>query len=77
MKLFEMKVVSDIVAVSGSILGSTIIAMNLGYNALGYFFFILASIATLHLLCISTASKSLYVVNAYFLVINVVGLFRY
>ena len=72
-----LKLIADIFAVGGSIIGSTLIASNTGHNGLGYFFFILASFATLYLLKISTASKSLYVVNAYFLIINMVGLVRY
>lgn len=76
-KYLTLKFAADLLAVGGSIIGSSLIASNIGYNGLGYFFFILASVATLYLLTISTASKSLYVVNGYFLFINIVGLVRY
>lgn len=69
--------IADVVVVVGSIAGSTLTASNLGYNNIGYVFFILASLATLYLLSLCNASKSLYVVNGYFLIINVVGVIRY
>lgn len=73
----SIRMIADIIAVGGSVIGSTLIASNTGYNASGYVFFILASIATLYLLSVSTASRSLYVVNLYFVFINLVGLMRY
>lgn len=72
-----MKLIADVLVVLGSLVGSTLIALNVGLNELGYICFIVASVFTMYLLLNSTASRSLLLVNLYFLIINVVGLFRY
>ena len=67
----------EIASVTGAVGGSSLIAMNLGYNQLGYMFFIVSSLSSLYLLRNSNASKALLITNAYFLIINIVGVIRY
>jgi hypothetical protein len=72
-----MKRVLDIIAIAGAVGGSTIIALNLGWNVFGYFLFLMSSLASLKLLVSSKSPPSLIITNLWFTVINVVGLVRY
>lgn len=65
------------VAFAGAVIGSTIVALDLGINWVGYVFFLASSTASVKLLMGSNASRSLLYTNLYFVVVNVVGLVRY
>ena len=70
----------DIVAVGGGMIGSLTVALKLGhpYVFYGYIFFLLSSLATIKiLLAVKGNVKSLLLINWYFLVVNVIGIFRY
>ena len=70
--------VCNITSVLGAVIGSTLLAMNLGLNYLGYGFFLASSVASIWLLWKSTdRPMALVVQSIYFLGINVVGLVRY
>ena len=73
----SMKKLADIITVVGSMLGAGLIALNINYNVLGYVFFLIANLANLYLLNISTASKSLTVVTIFFVIANIIGIMRY
>lgn len=61
----------------GQVLGSLIIASNLGINGLGYVFFLASSIAGIVLLRGTHAARSVVLVNVYFTVVNTIGIIRY
>jgi hypothetical protein len=72
-----MKQLLDIVTLGGAMIGSGIIAFNLGINQIGYVFFLASSIASWFLLKQSNASKSLVLTTLWFMVMNVIGMVRY
>jgi hypothetical protein len=74
--MYEKRII-DIVAVAGAIIGSSVIAFNIGYNVVGYIAFIISGLATIYLLSMSNASNSLKIITYYFLFINIVGIIRY
>jgi len=71
-----MKVIADYVAVLGAVSGSTVISLNIGINEVGFVLFLLSSIATIYLLHISDASKSVHFITFYFLIANIIGIIR-
>lgn len=71
-----MKKVIDYVYIISSILGAVVIASNTGTQFVGYCLFLLSSLCTLYLLHLSDASKSLWIVNGMFAVINLYGVIR-
>ena len=71
------KLLLDILAVGGAILGSTLIAVNIGMNVLGYLLFMVSSASSFILLRSSDVSKSQIIIVMYFMIINAVGFIRY
>ena len=72
-----IKLLADIVAILGSMVGASLIAANNGHQHAGYIAFIVAGIATYYLLHISKGSWSLKFITIYFFVVNILGLMRY
>ena len=73
-----LKQIASVIALGGAVLGSTIIAMNLGLNVLGYILFLASSIASVYLLMKSKDSpKVLVLQNIFFAGVNILGLVRY
>lgn len=72
-----MKRLLDVTALGGAMIGSLLIAANIGITQIGYVFFLLSSIASVMLLMNSNASRSLYFTNMWFILMNVIGLVRY
>jgi hypothetical protein len=66
----------EVILLLGSLLGSTLIALNCGYNQLGFAAFLVASIITTYFFRKCDASWSLQVVNVYFMCTNLIGIFR-
>ncbi len=72
-----MKRLLDVVALGGAMIGSFLIAANIGMIQLGYIFFLASSVASVVLLRKSDASKSLLMTNIFFVIMNCIGLWRY
>lgn len=73
-----MKKIADVLALGGAILGSMLVAANIGLAVFGYVAFLLASIASIYLLYHTrNAPKSLILQNIFFVGVNVFGLFRH
>jgi len=72
-----MKKIADVVALGGAILGSTLIACNLGLAVLGYTLFLLSAISSIYLLKTTKGPGSLLLLNIFFVGINIFGLFRH
>ena len=70
------KRVAEVIYTAGSAVGELLVASNVGLAALGYAVFFISSLAGLHLLRISNASKTLYWVTIMFMCINVLGFVR-
>ena len=71
------KLLADIVAIAGAMIGSLTIALNLGYNMIGYIAFLISGIGTIYLLRLCNASNSLKFIAYFYLIVNVVGVIRY
>ncbi len=71
------KTLLDIIALGGAMVGSLLLAANIGLNFVGYIFFLASSLASLYLLLKSNVSKSVVAMTAWFVLMNVVGLVRY
>lgn len=73
------KSIIDIIAVGGAVGGSAIMAANIGmqYAVISYVLFLVSSIASVVILSGTVGTKSLTIVNFYFILINVVGIIRY
>lgn len=67
----------DALAVGGSVMGSLVVASNLGINWLGYAFFLVGSITSVILLRRSNVNRSMVWLNLYYVAVNVFGLIRY
>jgi hypothetical protein len=72
-----VKKVLDVIALGGAMIGSFLIAANIGMTQLGYILFLASSIASVTLLSSSDASKSLLWTNVFFIVMNIIGIVRY
>ena len=72
-----MKRFLDAMILGGAVIGSGLIALNIGLNQVGYIFFLMSSIASVYSLRGSNASKSLMHTNVFFIAMNVIGLIRY
>jgi hypothetical protein len=63
--------------VVGAIVGSTLIALNIGLNWLGFCFFLASNLATLSALKGATGDgKAMVWVNYFFVLVNIIGLMR-
>lgn len=60
-----------------NIIGCTLVATNAGLVVLGYIFFLFGNIPATYLLLKSNANKTLVMTNLYFMVFNVVGIYRF
>lgn len=69
--------ITEIGSLGGAIIGSALIAWNLGLNQIGYMFFLVSSICSVKLLLESNASKALLLQTIYFTIINIVGILRW
>ena len=70
-------VIIDILAISGAISGSTLIALNIGLNLYGYIAFMLSGIASIIHLRSCNARWSLKFITYFYFVVNIVGVIRY
>ena len=72
-----MKRLCDILAVVGNIVGAILVALSQGHPGLGitgYAFFLVGAMASIWLLNHSNASKSLILINGYFIFVNIIGI---
>ena len=73
-----MKNVADVAALGGAIVGSLLLAANVGLAVAGYFAFLASSIASVYLLLTTkNAPKSLILQNVFFIGVNIFGIFRH
>lgn len=63
--------------VVGAVVGSTLVALNIGLNWLGFCFFLASNFATFSTLRGATGdAKAMQWVNYFFIFVNIVGLIR-
>lgn len=72
----QVKRLIDGLYLASSIVGATLVALNVGAQLAGYSLFLLSSCCALYLLRDSNASRSLIIVNGVFAVINLIGIIR-
>ncbi len=78
--IFEkhIRIAANICAVGGAMIGSLIVASNVGLAGLGYIIFLISSIASLWLLVKSKdAPFALILQNWWFTAVNIFGLIRH
>jgi hypothetical protein len=73
----KIKLMLDVLVVAGAIGGSSIIALNLGWNFFGYILFLVSSVSAVILMRGTTVPNSVFLVNVFFVIINLVGVVRY
>lgn len=66
----------DFVTICGAMVGSLIVASNIGYNMIGYGFYLMSSLAALILLYKKRGPGALIVTNVWFIGVNVFGMIR-
>lgn len=71
-----MKKVIDNVYLITSIVGAFLVAINAGYQVIGFSLFLVSSLCGCYLVVNSNASRNLLYVNMMFAMINVVGIIR-
>lgn len=71
-----MKRIIDAMYLIFSVAGAVLVALNIGYQLVGYILFLLSSILGSVLILGSNASRSLLTVNIIFAIINIVGIIR-
>lgn len=69
--------VIEALSLGGAIIGSALLAFNVGLNQLGYVFFLISSCATIYLLVRSNASKAVLYQTFWFSLVNVIGILRW
>lgn len=73
-----IRTLANIASLGGAVLGSVLIALNLGFAAWGYVAFLVSSIASVWLLFKSKdAPQALIYQNFFFTGVNVLGLIRH
>lgn len=60
-----------------SVIGAILVALNLGYQFIGYVLFFISSCSGMFIAIRSNAPSSLVIVNGMFAVINIIGLISY
>lgn len=75
--MIKREQIIDILAISGAISGSTLIALNIGLNLYGYIAFVVSGIASMHHLRTCNARWSLKFITYFYFVVNIVGVSRY
>jgi hypothetical protein len=73
----SIKIICETLAVLGAIIGSSIIALNLGHNQYGYVSFMISGAAQFYLLKDTNVSKTILLINGFYFTINIVGLYNY
>ncbi len=64
-------------ALACNIIGSILIAVNIGMAPVGYVFFTVGVIPATYLLLVSNANRTLVLTNLYFFGVNILGIFRH
>ena len=77
MKNSQLDDVLGILCLIANVIGCTLVATNAGLVVVGYSFFLLASVPSTYLLMKSNANKTLVLTNLYFMVFNIVGIYRF
>lgn len=72
-----LRYIIDATAILGAMGGSLIIALNCGFNVIGYLAFLVSGVATVCLMHGRDIPKSLKFIAWFYLVVNVIGLMRY
>jgi hypothetical protein len=67
----------DFLSLGGAVVGSALIASNIGKARIGYVLFLISATASCILLLNSDASKSLLLTNLWFIVMNIIGIVRH
>lgn len=70
------KKIADIIFVASNAIGASLIALNTGLQLYGFISFLIGNFVGMYLLKGSNASKSLFVIQLMFAVINIVGIIR-
>lgn len=61
----------------GAVVGSSLVALNIGLNWLGFCFFIASNLASLSAMRSATGDgRAIMWVNYYFILVNIIGLLR-
>jgi hypothetical protein len=73
-----IRTLASTVALGGAVVGSVLIAANVGLAVLGYVLFLASSIAGVYLLVTTkNAPQALVYQNLFFIVVNIFGLVRH
>jgi hypothetical protein len=67
----------DIIAMGGAMIGSTLIALNIGLNQYGYMMFMVSGLASIYHLNHSNVRKSMKFNTWFYLVVDILGIIRY
>jgi hypothetical protein len=73
-----IKIIADIFALGGAVLGSVFVASNMGIAVHGYLLFLTSSLASVYLLLTTkNAPRSLVLQNIFFIGVNIFGIIRH
>ena len=71
----KLLLAAEVVMVGGAIVGSLLIALNIPVSKWGYLLFLLSSMSGIY---VGTKTrKSLTIMNQYFTIVNVIGVYRW
>ena len=70
------KKLADVIFVVSNAVGASLIALNMGLQLYGFISFLIGNFVGMYLLKNSDASKSLFVIQIMFAIINIVGIIR-
>jgi hypothetical protein len=73
----KLKLCADVMALGGSFIGAALIASNTDISKYGFLAFLIGGIGSTYLFHVSNVSKSVKIINYYYLIINSVGIIRW
>jgi hypothetical protein len=71
-----MKILIDTLIILGAVIGSALVASTTEYSKYGFIFYLISSLLSVRLLFVSNVYRSILVVNAWFVLMNCVGVYR-
>jgi hypothetical protein len=72
-----MKTIIGQISFWGAVIGAILLALNLTWSGWAYVPFLISNIATVHLLRQSNSPKVIEMQSIFFIIVNIVGIFRW
>ena len=72
----QLKIALNVLTLSGGMIGSILVASNIGVGVYGYILFLMSSITSSVLLWSDKEQRALLALNLFYIAVNIFGLIR-